>query len=218
MDLSYAPWLFAPLFACGWVAVTTILALQAGWFSMMKRFPDRPEVPLAEFKEQSGTLGAGVNFNRVLRLSPCPGGLRVGMMRLFGPFCRDFFVPWEDLSVERKDGWLGRRATLRFGDGRWSRLVVAGDVADALWRAAQGRWPEGAVPPARETPREIAADLFKKFALTCVALWAVFFFVFPLMGAPFLGKDPTFLFGMFVFFPGIIALSFAWEYHKRSRR
>jgi len=51
----------------------------------------------------------------ILNLDVCPSGLRVGMMRLFGVFCRDFFVPWDQISVVRKRRLFWREAKLVFG-------------------------------------------------------------------------------------------------------
>ena len=38
----------------------------------------------------------------ILKIGVCPSGLRIGIMRAFGPFSRNFFVPWEEIKVERK--------------------------------------------------------------------------------------------------------------------
>lgn len=219
MDPDYMPFAFLLFFAGMWFGVSTLLSGLSGWFVLMRRFPDKPEeAPVLTLKSQSGSMGVGVNMRNILNLYACPSGLRVGILRLFGPFSRDFLVPWSQLTVERSDGWLGRRATLRFGDGKWARLVIEANVADALWRAVPNHWPEGSQPPVPETPKVIVGDLFRKFALTCAFMWLAFFVIFPTMGGPRLAKDPAFLFAMFVFFPGVLAVSFAWEYHKRSRR
>ena len=69
----------------------------------MEVYPDQSDEPILRLRGQSGTMGLGVGMNGVLILSVCPTGLRVGMMRVFGPFCRDFFVPWESIAVVRED-------------------------------------------------------------------------------------------------------------------
>lgn len=68
----------------------------------MRRFPDRPEErALLKLTQQSGSMGLGVEMRRILTLSTCSSGLRVSMNRLFGPFNRALFVPWEQIKVTR---------------------------------------------------------------------------------------------------------------------
>ena len=61
----------------------------------MRAFPDRPyEEALAVFKGESGMIGM-VSMRGILELGPCQSELRVGLMKLFGPFHSDFLVPWK---------------------------------------------------------------------------------------------------------------------------
>ena len=131
---------FAVFFPTLWLAVTALLGALSGWYGLMARYPDRDDPALAAFRWQSGFMGAGVRMNGVLNLFPCRGGLRVGMLRLLGPFCRPFYVPWRDLRVERRQRLFGPRAVLRFGEA--SRLEISADLADRLAKAAAGAWPE----------------------------------------------------------------------------
>src|SRR5215469_15004199 len=90
-----------------WLFVSVILSFLSGWYTLMRVFPDRPqEKALAIFKGESGTVGP-VSMHGILTLSLCPSGLRVGMMKLFGPFAKDFLVPWGAIAVSRKTvlGW-----------------------------------------------------------------------------------------------------------------
>jgi hypothetical protein len=93
---------FAVYFSLMWLAITTFLSVLSGWFGLMRKFPDPGEAPLLQIKRSSGTMGLGVSLRSILTLSVCPSGLRVGMMRVFGPFCRDFFVPWESIAITRE--------------------------------------------------------------------------------------------------------------------
>jgi len=130
-----------PIFFVGlWLFVTGILGLVSGWFALAKRYPDRPEAAILKIAYLSGSMG-GVRLNGALKLSPCPSGLRVGMMRLLGPFSRDFLVPWEDIAVVRRDAWLaGSQAEFRFGSA--GRLTIPAFIADKLAASVPGRWPE----------------------------------------------------------------------------
>jgi hypothetical protein len=65
------------------------------------------------------------------------------MFRAFGPLSRDFLVPWRDIRVTRKDGWLGvKLAELTFGNPANGTLTITADVADRLAKAAGRDWPE----------------------------------------------------------------------------
>ena len=63
-------------------------------------------------------------------------------MRLFGPFCRDFLVPWEDISVVRKDRLYMKLVQLSFGWPAIGKLTLSAAVADRLALVAGSRWPE----------------------------------------------------------------------------
>jgi hypothetical protein len=134
---------FPVLFAALWLAVTALIGLMAGWFALARRYPDRGETALAVLKWQSGRMGSiGARLRGVLTLSVCPSGLRVGIFRPFGPFSRDFLVPWSDIEVTRREWLLGRVAELKFGTPPAGVLTIGADVADELARTAQARWPE----------------------------------------------------------------------------
>jgi hypothetical protein len=95
-----------------WLAITTTLGIFSGWFLLMWKYPDRKEEALLQLKRQSGSMGLGVAMQGVLNISVCPSGLRVGIMRIFGPFCRNVFVPWEVITVKRKNRLFGRVAAI----------------------------------------------------------------------------------------------------------
>jgi hypothetical protein len=186
---------FFPLFfAAVWFAVTTILGLTSGWFRLMEAYPDQTAAPILRLRGQSGTMGLGTGMNGILRLTVCSSGLRVGMMRLFGPFCRDFFVPWEHISVTRKTILFWPFARLQFGEPAAGTLRISGHVADRLARAAKKRWPEAGPFPG-EKPGSLRRRLLREWALfTFVA--ALFFTLGPLIVAP---KGPQ---------PGLVAILF----------
>ena len=165
---------FPVFFALLWLGITSLLGVLSGWFLLMFRFPDQYDgEPLLVLKWQSGSMGLGVNMGGILRLSACRTGLRVGMFRLFGPFCRDFFVPWSELTVTRKKMFVWNYVELRFGQS-FAKLGLSGRVADMLWRAVPESWPEGGAPSTPETRQQAALDVLKKWALM-TALASAFF-------------------------------------------
>jgi len=157
---------FFPLFfAAVWLAVTTILGLTSGWFRLMETYPDQTAEPILRIRGVSGKMGFGGNVNGILTLSVCSSGLRVGMMRLFGPFCRDFFVPWENIAVIRKTILFRPVAHLLFGDPVVGTLRISGHLADRLARAAGDRWPK-----AGSFPEEKTGDLFRRLLIQWAAV------------------------------------------------
>jgi hypothetical protein len=135
------PFAFPVFFVGLWLLVVTILSAISGWKGLSGRFPDRDDEVLATFRMASGFM-RGVRMNNILTLTACRTGLRVGMWKLFAPFDRPFFVPWDQLGVERREAWFQKRAVLAFGAPPVGKLDISADLADRLAAAAQIRWPE----------------------------------------------------------------------------
>jgi len=149
MSAAPNPLYFLICFPLLWFAVTMLLSVISGWFGLMERYPDHGETALAVLANQSGSLGA-VSMRGILKLSVCPSGLRIGIMRIFGPFCRDFFVPWNEITVTRGDRFFWKQAKMSFGQPPIGNLTVLADIADRLARAAGNHWPEpGSFPEER---------------------------------------------------------------------
>ena len=156
------------VFVAFWLFVTSILGAMTGWFTLMKQFPNRSQRALLRLGQLSGNMGFGVAMNGILSLSVCPDGLRVGIWRIFGPFCRPFFVPWSQLTVSRREGFFGPRAELRFGHPEVGRLTVPGRIADRLGRAAAIHWPEPG-----PWPRESMAQIFRRLGVPLLIVVAI---------------------------------------------
>lgn len=198
IEQNYA--IFFPFsFAALWLTVTTILALLSGWFRLMEQYPDQPVEPILRLRFQSGATGLGVHMNGVLILSVCSNGLRVGMMRVFGPFCRSFLVPWESIAIVRKTTLFGPVAKLQFGNPAIGTLRIPSHTANRLARAANERWPEtGPFPQERLGARILR--LVAQWAI--VTLLAALFFIFaPLAVAPS-GSGPPIV--VAILFPAVV--------------
>jgi hypothetical protein len=185
-------------FATLWLIVTTTLAVLSGWFRLMARFPDQIEEPLLQIRRQSGSMGFGVNMRGILNLSVCPSGLRVGLMRMFGPFSRNFFVPWGDISVVRKQALFSPTAKLQFGNPVIGNLTLPARVADRLARAAMKRWPE-AGPFPEERHGDTLRRLLVQWVVMSVAA-ALFFGIVPLFVVPAHTRPPI---ALAILFPAI---------------
>jgi hypothetical protein len=205
----YFPFFFVLL----WFAVTVLLGFMSGWYSLMRRFPDRPETPLRTFNNQSGSIGP-VGARSILTLSVCPFGLRVGMMRIFGPFSKDFFVPWNEISVARKDRLLWKVAKISFGNPPQGSLTLMADLADHLACVAGQSWPE-AGPFPEEARTQASSRIFKQWvAMTGIA--ATFFIVVPRLMAPSGTACPPIV--VAILFPAVVfGIAAMVQYYRRPR-
>jgi hypothetical protein len=146
-------------------------------------------------------------------LSNCCG-LRLGIMRLFGPFCRDFLVPWDEISVVRKDRFFAKVVQISFGRPAIGKLTVSADVADRLARAASSHWPEMELVP-EETGVGAASRIIKQWILSTV-LAAAFFVIAPRVILPKAATPPPIL--VCVLFPAIIfGFNAIVQYVRRQR-
>jgi hypothetical protein len=203
---------FPIFFIAFWLVICIVLSASAGWYGLAAAYPDRDEQPLLRLKWLSGSMGLGVHMNNILNLAVCPSGLRVGIMRIFGPFSRDFLVPWAEVHVTRKRRWYGDRVLVEFGYPPLGRLTIPAYLANRLARAADRRWPEPDPPPT-ETPRETAAAVMKSWLLG-TAFAAGFFILAPRLMTPNASVFPPVL--VAVLFPGILlGIGALIEYFRR---
>jgi len=153
-----------------------LLGFISGWYALMRRYPDNSERALHTFTRQSGSMNS-VSMRSILNLSVCPSGLRVGIMRVFGIFSRDFFVPWHEMAVSRKDRFLWKVAKLSFGAQASGDITIPSDVADRIARAAGSRWPEPGSFPV-ETTGQARSRIVKQWLVT-TSIAAAFFTIAP---------------------------------------
>jgi hypothetical protein len=181
MSASPNPLYFLLAFPLLWFAVTMILSFLSGWLGLMERYPNSDEIPIVTLANQSGSLGL-VSMRGILKLSVCASGLRIGIMRIFGPFCRDFLVPWNEITVTRRDRYFWKVAKLSFGQPSNGNLKVFAEVADRMARAAGNRWPEqGSFP--QETRSQSVSRIAKQW-VAMTALAAAFFIIAPRLATP----------------------------------
>lgn len=210
----FEPWLFPIHFVGLWFLVTIILGLLSQWYSLMRKYPDRAEKALFVSRNLSGSMNR-VSMNRILTISVCQSGLRFGILRIFGPFCRNFFVPWDQLSIERKDGIMGNTATLFFGEPRIGSLRIPAHVADSLARSAHGNWPEPGPFP-EEARSKVFTSIFRAWLIGTV-LASLFFTVVPRLAAPNSTNYPPI--AVAILFPAVLGgIVSVFRYFHRTKR
>ena len=213
MSAAPNPLYFLIAFPLLWFVVTLILSVLSGWFGLMERYPNRDEVPIVTLANQSGSLGF-VSMRGILKLSVCPSGLRIGIMRIFGPFCRDFLVPWNEITVTRSDRIFWKVAKLSFGQPSNGNLKVFADVADRMARAAGSHWPEqGSFP--EETRSQSVSRIAKQW-VAMTGLAAAFFIIAPRLMTPNAAARPPIV--VAILFPAIVfGIGAIVQYFRRQR-
>jgi len=213
MSDSTNPLDFLLAFPLLWFAVTMILSFLSGWFRLMERYPNSDEIPIVTLANQSGSLGL-VSMRGILELSVCASGLRIGIMRVFGPFCRDFLVPWTEITVTRSDRYFWKVAKLSFGQPSNGNLKVFAEVADRMARAAGNRWPEqGSFP--QETRSQSVSRIAKQW-MAMTALAAAIFIIAPRLATPNAAQRPPI--AVAILFPAIVfGIGAVVQYFRRQR-
>jgi hypothetical protein len=174
---TYGPFAFPIVFAAMWLAITTFFGLLSGWYGLADTYPDRDDPAILRMDFQSGIMGRGVSLHGVLRVEACAWGLRFGILRIFGPFSRDFFVPWTEVTVTRRIIFLRQMAELRFGGRGFQTINLPRHLADRLALAVPGRWPEPQMPPP-ESKSQILRSVFLQWLAT-TTLASAFFIIVP---------------------------------------
>jgi hypothetical protein len=207
------PLYFPLFFVLMWLSVTTLLGVLSGWFVLMRHYPDRVETPVHTFSGQSGSMNR-VSMRSILKLSVCPSGLRVGIMRVFGPFCRDLFVPWNEMIVVREEKFFMRVARITIGQPIIGQLTIPAEVADRIARCADGHWPEVGPFP-QEANGQAATRILKQWAVMTIVA-AAFFIVAPRFLMPSGATPPPII--LAVAFPAIVfGVNGLIQYLRRPR-
>lgn len=127
MDPEMARWfpVFFPFLFIGmWLAVTTMLGVMSGWFTLQRHYPRGEEEPLFKRKIGSASMGFGVHFRRVITVAACRSGLRISALRLMAPFQRPFLVPWSEIEAEETRSFFVPMVRLRFGRPEVGKLTI----------------------------------------------------------------------------------------------
>jgi hypothetical protein len=166
------PTIFLVAFVAVWLMLLPIAMRQtlSRWSRLVDQYPDQAEEPMLRLRCSGITKRRSqVALHGTLILSACPSGLRVGKRRVFGRWYKDFFVPWERLSVVRESTLLPI-AILQFGNPVSATIDLPGYVANRLARTADKRWPETG-----PFPEERGAYVRRVVALSTAAICALFF-------------------------------------------
>ena len=124
-----------------WFLVAATISLIGGWFSLAKVY--RTQVPFSgtKWKMQSGQMRWLANYNNVLTLGVSPQGLYLASMFLFRFMHPPLLVPWSEIKVRRKKGWVFETVIFTMGHELAIPLRIREKLASKLRESAGNYWP-----------------------------------------------------------------------------
>jgi hypothetical protein len=132
----------SPLYLlCLWMLVCTIVSLIGGWFSLAKAYRTRSAFDGPKWRMQSGQMRYLMGYNNVLTIGVSPQGLYLASMFLFRFMHPPLLVPWSEIKVRSKKGWVFEYVTFTLGHELAIPLRIRGSLVQKLRASAGERWP-----------------------------------------------------------------------------
>jgi hypothetical protein len=131
-----------PIYFLGlWLLIAAIISYTGGWRSLSKIY--RTEAPFlgAKWRGQSGQMRRLTNYNRVLTLGASQEGLYLACMFLFRFMHPPLLIPWSEIKVRRKKGWVFDYVIFTLGHELMIPLRVRAKLAERLQNEAGTSWP-----------------------------------------------------------------------------
>jgi len=133
--------IFPIYFLCLWLLVGAILSIIGGWFSLAKVYRTRVLFNGAKCRMQSGQMRWLTNYNNVLTIGVSPQGLYLASMFLFRFMHPPLLVPWSEIKVRRKKGWVFEYVIFTMGHELAIPLRIRRKLAERLRNEAGNCWP-----------------------------------------------------------------------------
>jgi hypothetical protein len=132
--------IFPIYFLCLWLLVGATVSVIGGWLSLAKVYRTR-EFDGAKWGMQSGQLRWLANYNNVLTIGVSPQGLYLAAMFLFRFMHPPLLIPWSEIKVRRKKGWVFEYVIFTMGQDLAIPLRIRGKLAAKLRESAGPNWP-----------------------------------------------------------------------------
>ncbi|MFZ0773024.1 MAG: hypothetical protein WCA49_22580 [Candidatus Sulfotelmatobacter sp.] len=128
-------------FLCLWMLVGAIVSLVGGWFSLARVYRTQVAFTGAKWRMQSARMRWLMNYNNVLTIGANPQGLYLASMFLFRFMHPPLLVPWSEIKVRSKKGWVFEYVTFTMGHELAIPLRIRGTLGAKLKEAAGSYWP-----------------------------------------------------------------------------
>ncbi len=143
---------FPVFFATMWICVAQIVAFLGGWRLLAQRFRAPGDFNGQKWRMERASMRFGCHYNNILTVGADQFGLFVATFILFRPGHPALFVPWTEISVERKTQlFFFKVVELRLGRSENVPFAIRESLAAKLEAAAGSGWPTG-YAHALETP------------------------------------------------------------------
>lgn len=133
--------IFPIYFLCLWCLVAAIISFVGGWFSLAKLYRTRAPFNGVKWMMQSGQMRWLTNYNHVLTIGVSPEGLYLATMFLFRFMHPPLLVPWSEIKVRRKKGWVFEYVVFAMGHELAIPLRIRDRLAARLRESAGSYWP-----------------------------------------------------------------------------
>jgi hypothetical protein len=108
-----------------WPGLLLLISRMSGWHELSENYPSPGMFDVRMFRYQSANLRLGTNYGGCLNVGVDQMGLHLFLILLFRFGHPPAFVPWPDISIEKKHGFLYRGVELRFARCPSVPLVIS---------------------------------------------------------------------------------------------
>jgi hypothetical protein len=133
--------IFPVYFLALWLLVGTIISLVGGWFSLSRIYRTRVPFNGTKWGGQSGQMRWLANYNNVLTLGANQEGLYLTCMFLFRFMHPPLLIPWSEIKVRTKKGWVFDYVIFTMGRELAIPLRIRVKLAERLRNEAGNGWP-----------------------------------------------------------------------------
>jgi hypothetical protein len=137
----YAVFIVPPLVIASWCLMPYGLALVGGWRRLARRF--RAQTPFLgrKWARQTGSLGVFGVYTNTLTIGADSNGLFMVPWLLYSLWHPPLFIPWSEISFERKRFLFMNYLELRLGRSEQVTLTVRAQLGARIEAAAGPGWP-----------------------------------------------------------------------------
>jgi hypothetical protein len=123
-----------------WMLVGAIISLVGGWFSLARVYRTQVAFNGAQWRMQSAQMRWLINYNNVLTIGVSPQGLYLAILFLFRFMHPPLLIPWSEIKVRRKKGWVFEYVTFTLGHELAIPLRIRGKLVEKLRESAGKCW------------------------------------------------------------------------------
>lgn len=130
------PLLFIPVFLAFWCGIVFAIGATGGWRRLGKRYRrDAREFTGQRWEMQSAVMGGLARYNHILTIGADMRGLYLDVIGLFRAGHPPLYVPWEQVEMRERRGWLFRYVDFTFPAVPGVRLSLLRPLAENVARA-----------------------------------------------------------------------------------